>query len=569
MSGFGRRLQQAVGTSTLAPTVSDPPTGVTATAGDTEAMVSWIAPVNDGGTAITGYTVTSNPGNLTATTSGATTTTVTGLSNGTAYTFTVVATNAQGDSIPSTASNSVTPSTSSQFATDFTGATLPTGWAFDDPLGVGSYTMVGDRLRLTVPANSYHDSIYHSNSTGDSFADNTVGVQKTVSDQDFDIAVELGTDIHSIRGLGLEIGVVGSGTDRIRASWYTKAANNGTPVDFCMFEFCASAVGSSVTNATSTNSQVTTWFSGTPAWMRLQRAGSTWTLYGSADSVTWTQIRQWTATITVNALRLGVLQTTTTGGFAMDMDIFRVVDLLVTPDPRPTVTKTTPANDMSTDFSSGSLPAWLTTSTGSGGGTVTVTGSPLRLRLIQDPSVDQQWAAVGYNGTPSTDQGLLLKYQFVSEASSPDRTSFLTPGIVSQGADPDQYAPFGGNAYDIELNGRDNIHREVRRVSRTEPNLYTLPDGFEDGYTHLTEATDNDNTGAWWVRLEYVDGHFRTKQWQDGTSEPSTWLFDGADRIAAGSGVQGVSWSHNFPPTGTTSNNDTADIFYFERYDLT
>jgi hypothetical protein len=69
--------------------------------------VSWTAP-NNGGSAITGYTVTSNPGSITATTSG-TSVTVTGLTNGTAYTFTVRATNANGTNAASPASNSATP----------------------------------------------------------------------------------------------------------------------------------------------------------------------------------------------------------------------------------------------------------------------------------------------------------------------------------------------------------------------------------------------------------------------------------------------------------------------------
>jgi hypothetical protein len=61
-----------------------------------------------GGSAITGYTVTSSPGNISA--SGASSPiVVTGLTNGTAYTFTVVATNANGSSAVSSASNSITP----------------------------------------------------------------------------------------------------------------------------------------------------------------------------------------------------------------------------------------------------------------------------------------------------------------------------------------------------------------------------------------------------------------------------------------------------------------------------
>ena len=81
---------------------------VTATAGNTQATVGFTAPTSLGGSAITGYTATSNPGNNTATCSSSPCT-VTGLTNGTSYTFTVHATNALGSSAESAASNSVTP----------------------------------------------------------------------------------------------------------------------------------------------------------------------------------------------------------------------------------------------------------------------------------------------------------------------------------------------------------------------------------------------------------------------------------------------------------------------------
>ena len=96
-------------------TVPGAPTAVFATRGDHSATVTWTAPSTDGGTAITKYTVTPYAG-VTAGTPvtvtcpcSATTATVTGLTNGTAYTFTVSATNGIGPSQPSTKSAAVTP----------------------------------------------------------------------------------------------------------------------------------------------------------------------------------------------------------------------------------------------------------------------------------------------------------------------------------------------------------------------------------------------------------------------------------------------------------------------------
>ena len=84
------------------------PTGVSAVAGRGQATVSFTAPTDDGGFPVTSYTVTSNPGGFTATGTGSPLT-VTGLTNGTNYTFTVFATNSQGNGANSSPSNSIMP----------------------------------------------------------------------------------------------------------------------------------------------------------------------------------------------------------------------------------------------------------------------------------------------------------------------------------------------------------------------------------------------------------------------------------------------------------------------------
>jgi Domain of unknown function (DUF4082)/Fibronectin type III domain len=95
------------------PTTPGAPTGVTAVAGNSAATITWTAPAN-GGSAITSYAVTPYVGTVAqpATTVSGTSTSavISGLSNGTTYTFTVNATNAIGSGPASSPSNSVTPS---------------------------------------------------------------------------------------------------------------------------------------------------------------------------------------------------------------------------------------------------------------------------------------------------------------------------------------------------------------------------------------------------------------------------------------------------------------------------
>ena len=104
-----------------------PTIGTASLAGPTSATVSWTAPADNGGSPITGYTVAASPAGPTCSTTGATSCTVTNLTSGTSYTFTVVARNAVGAGPASGASNAVTPLVATTLAIDSAPSTVLAG----------------------------------------------------------------------------------------------------------------------------------------------------------------------------------------------------------------------------------------------------------------------------------------------------------------------------------------------------------------------------------------------------------------------------------------------------------
>ncbi|WP_219835403.1 S-layer homology domain-containing protein [Paenibacillus sp. R14(2021)] len=139
-------------------TAPSAPTNLVATAGNGQATLTFTAPSNNGGSAITGYKVTSTPGNITVQGT-ASPITVTGLTNGTAYTFTVKAINSVGSSAASASSNAVTPS-----APNSGGYTPPAPPAGNNghitlPANQSGTVSLGDGITVSIPTGASNQEL--------------------------------------------------------------------------------------------------------------------------------------------------------------------------------------------------------------------------------------------------------------------------------------------------------------------------------------------------------------------------------------------------------------------------
>jgi hypothetical protein len=137
-SNWGKTSSPSLTSNTVTtPGVPGAPTGVSASLSGTSAVITYSAPLNNGGVPITSYLASSIDGLHTAsvTRSGGGTITVTGLSGGQTYQFTVIARNTVGDSVPSGSVSITVP------------ATVP-----DPPTGVEVFVNAQGEASVSFPA---------------------------------------------------------------------------------------------------------------------------------------------------------------------------------------------------------------------------------------------------------------------------------------------------------------------------------------------------------------------------------------------------------------------------------
>jgi uncharacterized protein (TIGR02145 family) len=151
------------------------PQNFTATPGNGQVALSWAAPSSNGGSAITGYQVSSNNGSTWVTASSSTSHTFTSLANGTSYTFKVRAVNAVGNGTEASVSATTwaTPSAPQSFTATSGNGQVALSWAA--PSSNGGSAITG----YQVSSNNGTSWVAASSSTSHTFTSLTNGTSYT------------------------------------------------------------------------------------------------------------------------------------------------------------------------------------------------------------------------------------------------------------------------------------------------------------------------------------------------------------------------------------------------------
>lgn len=248
----------------------DAPTGVAATAQDGAALVAWQAPASTGGVAVDHYVLTVTPTGSVTNVSG-TSKTVSGLTNGTTYTFTVAAVTIAGTG-PASAPSAATPRTTPGVPTGLTvtpgNAKLDVSWAAPSSNGgnaVATYTATLTRHSDGSPVAQFTTT--DATTLSHSFANLTNGTAYDVAVVATNAAGSSATPATATgtprKAPGAPTGLTITPSDSALAiSWSAPADNGGAPVQSYTVTLTPRSGGSATTFTTPDATTTTHAFTG-------------------------------------------------------------------------------------------------------------------------------------------------------------------------------------------------------------------------------------------------------------------------------------------------------------------
>jgi hypothetical protein len=256
----------------LAPTIPNAPgiTKVVAT-GTNSAQLTFTAPLDNGGSPITSFVATSNPGSLQTTVyqSDGGTFNITNLSHSTSYTFSLKAINAAGSSLPSSTSPSITTATPPP-------PPEPVAVAPTPALAAPAFTLSSSSENRTVNTAATGFTI---SSTGGAIA--SFAISATPAGMSFNLTTGA---------------LTGTPTSVAGATAYTITATNGTGSTTQTFTLTVTAVVISVAAIAGVTAPVT---GATPVTTTTAGTGYTGTVTWSGSPATFASATTYTATITL------------------------------------------------------------------------------------------------------------------------------------------------------------------------------------------------------------------------------------------------------------------------------